>query len=162
MFLVPEQVLQQHEDGRVIFFCGAGVSVPAGFPNFKNWLNSHYRTLCILKMIPSQPQLIHFAWQAFNEKKYDDCLGILESPKHGGYDAKIVREKVQDHLSIKRAKTLQNHQILAKLADLDKEGGRLVTTNFDSKFESAQLKLRKESKSKYKLPFAYSPFSASR
>lgn len=157
MILVPEQVLQQHEDGKVIFFCGAGVSVPAGFPNFKELVELTLSDLVHPEDDPKPAPIDSLAWQAFNEKKYDDCLGILESPKHGGYDAKIVREKVQDHLSIKRAKTLQNHQILAKLADLDKEGGRLVTTNFDSKFESAQLKLRKESKSKYKLRLHIAP-----
>jgi hypothetical protein len=26
---VPERLLQAHEDGRVVFFCGAGISYPA-------------------------------------------------------------------------------------------------------------------------------------
>ena len=35
---VPERLLQLHEEGRVVFFTGAGTSVPAGLPNFKNLL----------------------------------------------------------------------------------------------------------------------------
>src|SRR6476659_2933651 len=31
---IPDAVLQAHEDGRVVFFCGAGISYPAGLPGF--------------------------------------------------------------------------------------------------------------------------------
>jgi hypothetical protein len=31
----PERLLQAHEEGRVVFFCGAGISYPAGLPGFK-------------------------------------------------------------------------------------------------------------------------------
>jgi two-component sensor histidine kinase len=31
---IPERLLQEHEDGRVVFFCGAGVSYPASLPGF--------------------------------------------------------------------------------------------------------------------------------
>ena len=31
---LPERLLQAHEDGRVVFFCGAGISYPARLPNF--------------------------------------------------------------------------------------------------------------------------------
>lgn len=31
---VPERLLQIHEEGRVVFFCGAGISYPAGLPGF--------------------------------------------------------------------------------------------------------------------------------
>jgi NAD-dependent SIR2 family protein deacetylase len=36
---VPEVLLQAHEEGRVVFFCGAGISYPAGLPVFKNLVN---------------------------------------------------------------------------------------------------------------------------
>ena len=32
---IPDSLLQAHEEGRVIFFCGAGVSYPAGLPGFR-------------------------------------------------------------------------------------------------------------------------------
>jgi hypothetical protein len=31
---IPEELLQRHEEGRVLFFCGAGLSCPAGLPVF--------------------------------------------------------------------------------------------------------------------------------
>ncbi len=34
---IPDALLQAHEEGRVVFFCGAGISYPAGLRDFK-WL----------------------------------------------------------------------------------------------------------------------------
>lgn len=31
---IPEALLQAHEEGRVVFVCGAGISYPAGLPGF--------------------------------------------------------------------------------------------------------------------------------
>ena len=31
---IPDQLWQDHEDGKVVFFCGAGISRPAGLPVF--------------------------------------------------------------------------------------------------------------------------------
>ena len=35
MELIPESLRRVHEDGEIVFFCGAGVSMPAGLPSFK-------------------------------------------------------------------------------------------------------------------------------
>ena len=32
---IPDKLLQAHEEGSVVFFCGAGISYPAGLPGFK-------------------------------------------------------------------------------------------------------------------------------
>lgn len=32
---IPESLLEAHEEGRIVFFCGAGISYPAGLPGFK-------------------------------------------------------------------------------------------------------------------------------
>ncbi len=32
---IPDALLQVHEEGRVVFFCGAGISYPAGLPGFE-------------------------------------------------------------------------------------------------------------------------------
>ena len=39
---IPERLLQAHEDGRVVFFCGAGISYPAGLPGFKGLVDRIY------------------------------------------------------------------------------------------------------------------------
>ena len=35
MELIPKSLRRVHEDGEIVFFCGAGVSMPAGLPSFK-------------------------------------------------------------------------------------------------------------------------------
>ena len=32
---IPERLLQEHDEGEVVFFCGAGISYPAGLLGFK-------------------------------------------------------------------------------------------------------------------------------
>ncbi len=144
MDLIPEELRQGHEDGEIVFFCGAGVSMPAGLTSFKGL------TSCVLTdMLPGEDvctpgSMEALAWRAFRNHRYDEALGILESPGEGGYEPKVVRDKVRQYLSTPRTKTLEKHLVLARLADLDTERGRLVTTNFDHFFEQAQAKLRRQ------------------
>ena len=40
---IPDALLQAHEEGRVVFFCGAGISYPAGLPGFKGLVEEIYQ-----------------------------------------------------------------------------------------------------------------------
>ncbi len=157
MDFIPEELLRGHEDREVVFFCGVGVSVPAGLPSFKKLVEDTLADLLPLKEQCEPGSTEALAWQAFEDKKYDEALGILESPQHGGYEAKDVREKVRRHLSEPRTKTLDKHLILTRLADLDTEHGRLVTTNFDELFERSQIKLRKLEQSSHRMDVHIAP-----
>ena len=42
---IPERLLQAHEDGRVVFFCGAGISYPARMPDFAGLVKKLYAAL---------------------------------------------------------------------------------------------------------------------
>ena len=42
---IPERLLQAHEEGRVVFFCGAGISYPARLPGFGGLVNALYKEL---------------------------------------------------------------------------------------------------------------------
>ena len=133
---IPEELLQAHEDGKVVFFCGAGVSVPAGLPSFKGLVE-----IVLQKMLPVNARRTGIdeapAWRAFCEGRYDEALDILENPRAGNYEPQQVRQEVRNHLK-RKPKTLDKHLTLVRLADLDdKERGRLVTTNFDPLFEKA-------------------------
>ena len=157
MDLIPEKLRQDHEDNQVVFFCGAGVSKPAGLPTFKELV-----CLTLTDLLPCkddcQPGSTEaLAWHAFREERYDEALGILESPGEGGYEPKDVREKVRYHLSKPKTKTLDKHLILSRLADLDKENGRLVTTNFDDLFEKTQTKLRRFERSCHRMAVHVAP-----
>ena len=142
MELFPEKLLRNHEDGEVVFFCGAGVSIPAGLPSFGKLVELTLKDLLPAKGQCEPYSMESLAWKMLKHKKYDEALGILESPQKGGFDVQNMRSKINGLLSIKKAKTPDKHLVLARLAGLDTADGRLVTTNFDHLFERAQVKLK--------------------
>ncbi len=156
MDLIPEELRRAHEDGKVVFFCGAGISVPAGLPSFKELVESVLTDLLPRKEDCQPGTTESLARSAFCGGRYDEALDILESPRQGGYAPKSVREKVREHLT-RRPKTLDKHLIMTQLADLDKERGRLVTTNFDCLFEKAATKLRRQEGSGHRMVVHVAP-----
>ena len=56
---IPERLLQAHEDGRVVFFCGAGISYPARLPSFAGLVEKLYANLTAtpnaVQQVPSTP-----------------------------------------------------------------------------------------------------------
>ena len=46
---IPDALLRAHEEGRVVFFCGAGISYPAGLPGFKGLVDKIY---CLVGTTP--------------------------------------------------------------------------------------------------------------
>jgi hypothetical protein len=40
---IPDSLLEAHGEGRVVFFCGAGISYPAGLPGFEGLVKEIYR-----------------------------------------------------------------------------------------------------------------------
>jgi len=39
---IPNTLLQAHDDVKVIFFCGAGISYPAGLPGFQGLVDKKF------------------------------------------------------------------------------------------------------------------------
>ena len=157
MISIPDELKRNFEDGKVIFFCGAGVSEPAGLLSFKKLTKRTLSDLLPPKKLCEAGSVELLAWQAFEEGKYDEALGILESPQHESYESKFVREKVRHHLSIPEDINLDKHVALARLAELDTERGRIVTTNFDPLFECAQKKLIELEGSNYQMDVHVAP-----
>lgn len=50
---IPERLLQVHDDGRLVFFCGAGISYPARLPGFAGLLE---RPCTVLATTPNAVQ----------------------------------------------------------------------------------------------------------
>lgn len=42
---IPDRLMQAHEEGQVVFFCGAGISYPAGLPGFEGLVSKLYAGL---------------------------------------------------------------------------------------------------------------------
>ena len=123
---IPEHLLQMHEEGQVVFFCGAGISYPAGLPGFKGLVDGIYSKL--------GTSLNPIEKQSYEKKQYDSTLDQLER-RHPGHRL-AVRAVLSDVLkpNLRKKHASKTHQVLLTLST-DRNGKvRLVTTNFDNIF----------------------------
>lgn len=124
---IPERLLQAHEEGRVVFFCGAGISYPARLPGFSELVDRVYDDLGVT------PNTVQQA--AIKAGQYDTAIGLLEAGIVGGRE--IVRSALARILTpdLSAPNATATHHALLTLA-LNRSGQRrLVTTNFDRLFE---------------------------
>ncbi|MEN8131299.1 MAG: anti-phage defense-associated sirtuin Dsr1 [Pseudomonadota bacterium] len=124
---IPERLLQAHEEGRVVFFCGAGISYPARLPGFGGLVKSLYSELGV---VPSPVQQA-----AIKSGQYDTAIGLLEANIVGGRETvrgALVRILTPDLTAPKATTT---HDALLTLARNRDGRMRLITTNFDRLFE---------------------------
>lgn len=126
---VPERLLQAHEEGRVVFFCGAGISYLAGLPGFAELVDELYSGL---EVIPSPVQAA-----AIKARRYDTAVGLLEANYVG--DRRAVRQKIAEILNpdVSAPNATATHEALLTLAESPERCTRLITTNFDRLFEHA-------------------------
>ena len=119
--------MQAHEDGRVVFFCGAGISYPARLPGFAKLVKELYSRLGIT------PNAVQSA--AIKDKRYDIAVGLLEANIVGGRRA--VREMIAEILEpdISAPNATATHAALLTLGKCRERRTRLITTNFDRLFE---------------------------
>ncbi|MEP0708462.1 MAG: SIR2 family protein [Parvibaculum sp.] len=156
---IPERLLLAHARGEVLFICGAGVSSPAGLPDFRQLVLAVYANLdsVVHSVLASLPNGVCNQWQAnceglterqtaevkrFIAGDYDLVLGMLErrlDDKTRG-DSQVRRE-VAACLRSGGSKPAPIHRALMRLAD---RGGAktIVTTNFDLLLEKASQRLR--------------------
>lgn len=126
---IPDALLQAHEEGRVVFFCGAGISYPAGLPGFKGLVEQIYR---LNGTVPSDIEQ-----EAFARGQFDATLDLLERRLPGQRLA--VRSKLAQALKpkLRRKGATDTQTALLRLARSREGALRLVTTNFDRIFHVA-------------------------
>jgi len=124
---IPERLLQAHEDGRVVFFCGAGVSYPARLPGFSGLVNKLY------KVLAATPNAVQQA--AIKAGQFDTAIGLLEADIVGGRET--VRRALAGILTPDPsvANATATHDALLTLGKCRSGHTRLITTNFDRLFE---------------------------
>ena len=127
---IPERLLQAHEDGRVVFFCGAGISYPADLPGFADLVEQLYSNL----EIDPSPVL----QAAIKAKQFDTAVGLLEANIVDGRQSQTVRKELACILTphdppSKYATAI--HEALLTLGKCREGRTRLITTNFDRLFE---------------------------
>lgn len=144
MPVVPERLLLAHARGHVLFIAGAGVSKPAGLPDFRKLVVDVYAKLDTgvhavvtgskddeLGDLSGLTNRQVAEVRRFKRRDYDIVLGMLErriDDKPSGTSR--VRATVAEVLRAAGAKPAPIHKALMRLAD---RGGAsaIVTTNFD-------------------------------
>jgi NAD-dependent SIR2 family protein deacetylase len=154
---IPERLLLAHARGEVLFIAGAGISKPAGLPDFLGLVVRVYAQLdtavhsAICDSINNKdhqfcPDVSSLTDQQkaevyrFIKGDYDVVLGMLERRMDGQSHGKSrVRQAVVNELWLAGVKPTEIHRILMRLAD---RGGAvaIVTTNFDLLLEDAVIK----------------------
>ena len=126
---IPDALLQAHEEGRVVFFCGAGISCPAGLPGFDGLVKQIYR------LNGTTPTEIERA--ALGRGQFDATLDLLERRLPGQRLA--VRRALAQALKpkLRPPGATDTHAALLQLARSREGALRLVTTNFDRVFDAA-------------------------
>lgn len=124
---IPERLLQAHEAGRVVFFCGAGISSPARLPGFKDLVNLTYQRLSV------DPDALQQS--AIKSGQLDTAIGLLESKIVGGRE--LVRSTLAGILTpdLTITNATATHHALLTLGKNREGRTRLITTNYDRLFE---------------------------
>lgn len=141
---IPDALLQAHEEGRVVFFCGAGISRPAGLPDFGGLV----QTLFQQAGEPSDKTENDLIAQG----QYDRAIGHYERRIQGGRTT--TRRGLPSILTadLTKRRALTTHLALLTLGRSRDGGLKLITTNFDTLFEDAASRYRLPSPTIYHDP----------
>jgi hypothetical protein len=142
---LPDELLIARDEGRVLFFCGAGVSqAQAGLPGF---LGLAARVLKELRALPDSParSLVDIATRLQKEPikgvggilAADRIFGLLERD----FALADIERAVGRALKPQADTNLAAHRTLLDLSRGPNGDVQLVTTNFDLLFEAAAPKL---------------------
>lgn len=149
---IPDALLQAHEDGRVVFFCGAGISYPAGLPSFKGLVDNIYELIGTGRTNIEQ--------EAYDRNQFDATLDLLERRIPGRRI--VVRETLEKVLKpkLRRKGATDTHIALLRLARSREGAIHLVTTNFDRVFEHVLKKDKNKSCNTFAAPMLPIPKSS--
>jgi hypothetical protein len=130
---IPDSLLEQRDQGRVVFLCGAGISMDFGMPNFKELTRK-----IIEEFNPPKESEILSAfstWESTNQYTYKVPFDQIFHLLYKEYPNEEVNEKVEKIFKTDSQHVSKNHAII-RLISSDIEGiPQIVTTNFDRLFE---------------------------
>lgn len=163
---IPLHLLEQQALGNVIFFCGAGVSVPAGLDTFWQLTDRVIRNLDSDRARKSLEggvdlELIErLLSDKFGPRRGQQALGVLDTDQgRAAMGSSVEFDRIFAFLSKefgraeidrqifaalgqKKARTLAHHRNILRLSRSASGNIQVVTTNFDLLFERAQPKIR--------------------
>ncbi|NEK40680.1 hypothetical protein GR250_04450 [Rhizobium leguminosarum] len=141
---IPDELLWARDQGRVVFFCGAGVSLAkAGLPDFFGLAEKVISQLGI----QSDSSIVKILGEAREIGTRTGVDGLISADRVFGL---LEREFSQQDISTAVARALNPgkngdrsaHEILVKLATTREGLVRIVTTNFDRLFDHCKPGLK--------------------
>ena len=138
---IPDILLERCDEGRVVFLCGAGVSVPADMPSFVE-LTRHV----IEYFDPPPDSEIMTAFRPWQDKKKSSAGNIpldqIFNLLHLEYGRDEVNSLVTERLSFSSdIKDFgREHALIKRISSSQRGMPQIVTTNFDRLFEAGDDK----------------------
>ena len=134
---IPDELLEGRDQGRVVFLCGAGVSYPAGMPNFLELATYVVKELGTPPDAPSRSVLS--MWKNENNvptsarPPVDQIFNLLQQE----YAAGEIDYLIAKRLKTKPGACISTHKTILRLSKGTDGKPQIVTTNFDLLFERA-------------------------
>ena len=120
---IPDEVMRAKDEGRLVLFCGAGISKGTGLPGFR-------------ELFEQTAYSLNFKLENTHDIREDFDRAFHQLEKE--YSFEIVRRKVIEILSKDvEPEYLELHKLLVELAKSPDGNIRLVTTNYDDRFQRA-------------------------
>lgn len=142
---IPDVLLDGRDAGEVVFLCGAGISIPAGLPDFFDL------TCAVAGKLGCPPDSLagKLIAREVDRRKPGAEGDILEAASLDyifsqlilDFGAAQVEAEVVEALRTPHSPDLQHHRALLDLARGPDSHRRLVTTNFDRLFQEADPQL---------------------
>lgn len=139
---IPDELLVARDEGRVVFFCGAGVSrARAGLSDFFGLADKVIQGLGVLEDSPAL-NILNEAKELSTRTGVDGLIsadrvfGLLERD----FYSRDIESEVAKTLQPSSDVDLSAHRILLDLATTQEGKVRLVTTNFDRLFDECKSK----------------------
>ena len=128
---IPNELLNAHEDGKVVFFCGAGISMPLGLPNFEGLVKKIYK----LNHVSETKIEKQLGKKGFLDRQLELLEGRIDPEKNS------IRKSLLEILQpTYKRNAMETHLALLKLSKTRNEKFHIVTTNFDRIFLNAAKK----------------------
>lgn len=125
---IPDQLIEARDNGEVVFFCGAGISLPAGLPDFDRLARD------LLDRLGAQESRQRYTDQASLDQVFTALV-----KEFGG---STVDREIASALATPRRPRLDHHRTALDLSRGPGGMPQIVTTNFDLLFERAERGVR--------------------
>ena len=151
---IPNELLLAQDEGRVIFFCGSGVSrASAGLPDFFG-LATQVLTRLNANERCEAARLLATVNGAAGGAELKSLLSAdrLFNLLRRDFDKKEIEAAVAQSLVSSTDASLGAHRTMLRLATGQNGSMRLVTTNFDRLFEQCDPRLKSRTSTRTRLP----------